>query len=323
MAKRFSIKRVVVNALMLLSVLATIGLVIGLLGRWHFVPDLAAHFRPIGVLALVLAGVVFLVLKCWKLAAAFLVIAGLFSIALFPYLIPARRDTQEPDVRIMILNVLTSNPDKQSVIRYIKKAEPDVFLLMEVDYNWQLEVEKVLRDAYPHGVHQPRNDNFGISLYSKFPLRESKVVTDFGLHELPSIDTHVVLPGGKSFQFIGIHPIPPMNQNYWQSRNQQMLDVLTHRRLSIPVVVGGDFNCTPWSYHFRRFEKEAKLRDTALGRGISPTWVPSSNLGRILSLPLDHIFVSDEWSVCKRDVGPDVGSDHRGVVVELRLRADE
>ena len=77
----------------------------------------------------------------------------------------------------------------------------------------------------------------------------------------------------------------------------------------------GDLNCTPWSPHFDKFLQTARLRDSALGRGVSPTWFPIPLLG----LPIDHFLVSKEIEVVNRVVGPNVGSDHRPVVLTFRL----
>ena len=78
----------------------------------------------------------------------------------------------------------------------------------------------------------------------------------------------------------------------------------------------GDLNATPWSPAFRSLLRNSDLRDSRQGFGIHSTW-PSGTW--IMRVPLDHILVSGQVAVHSRVVGPDVGSDHRGVVVEFSL----
>ena len=81
-------------------------------------------------------------------------------------------------------------------------------------------------------------------------------------------------------------------------------------------MVLGDFNCAPWSPHFRRLCGGAKLRDAARGSGFAPTWYPS----RVpIGIPIDHVLVGPAVAVEEHRVGPALGSDHRPVLVDLRF----
>ena len=87
-------------------------------------------------------------------------------------------------------------------------------------------------------------------------------------------------------------------------------------RSPVPCIVVGDFNATPWSAGFRAFAAGSGLRDTALGRGMQPTWNARSLVMRI---PIDHIFAPPGTVVVRRVIGPDVGSDHFPVEADLIL----
>ncbi|WP_256199492.1 endonuclease/exonuclease/phosphatase family protein [Verrucomicrobium spinosum] len=79
------------------------------------------------------------------------------------------------------------------------------------------------------------------------------------------------------------------------------------------VIVAGDFNCTPWAWLYKDFLYQTHLVDTSQGRLFEATrhvWLPD----RIM---IDHVFVSSDWKVSGREVGPDFGSDHRPVFVSL------
>jgi endonuclease/exonuclease/phosphatase (EEP) superfamily protein YafD len=81
------------------------------------------------------------------------------------------------------------------------------------------------------------------------------------------------------------------------------------------VVVCGDFNTPPWSGPLRDFAGNAGLRDLYGGhawRGYSwPTW------SSLLRVPLDNCFLSGGVLVRAYRDGPNVGSDHRPLVVDL------
>ena len=84
----------------------------------------------------------------------------------------------------------------------------------------------------------------------------------------------------------------------------------------LPCPAGGDFNATPWCRAFRRLVSASGLVDTALGRGVQTTWNARYPAPRI---PIDHVLVPPTAIVLRRQVGPDVGSDHFPVEAEFVL----
>ena len=83
-----------------------------------------------------------------------------------------------------------------------------------------------------------------------------------------------------------------------------------------PVIVIGDFNATPWSSAFRTFEGDTGLVNSQRGYGLSATWPTSLP---ITLVPLDHMMHSDSLTTITRVVGPDLGSDHMPLTVEVSL----
>ena len=81
-----------------------------------------------------------------------------------------------------------------------------------------------------------------------------------------------------------------------------------------PLIVAGDFNCTPWSPFFSDLLAATGLHDSALGFGVWPTW-NSSLLP--LGLKIDHVLVTGGVVARNHQVGADVGSDHFPVIVDL------
>jgi endonuclease/exonuclease/phosphatase (EEP) superfamily protein YafD len=81
------------------------------------------------------------------------------------------------------------------------------------------------------------------------------------------------------------------------------------------AVVCGDFNTPPWTGPLRRFAADARLHDLYGRRAWAvyswPTW------GYVLRVPLDNCFVSNGVVVTHHHFGPNVGSDHRPLVVDI------
>jgi len=61
------------------------------------------------------------------------------------------------------------------------------------------------------------------------------------------------------------------------------------------------------------------LPDSRAGRGIQPSW-PAS-LPAALRIPIDHCLVSPGIAVVGRQLGPQVGSHHLPVIVDLAVPA--
>lgn len=285
-------------------------------GGWHWAMDLMSHFRCYyaGFAVLILVGLWHR--SSWSRWSVVIVL--IYNLGLIvPYYLPVTQTASTSTATtfsIISLNVLTSNPDKGSVVSYLRDRQPDLILVMEVNADWGLAL-KELDDLYPHRLFQFRPDNFGIGLMSKWPLTEPRIV-DFGDLELPSIVAPIERDG-QQFVLVGTHPLPPVGARGTSERNTQLAAVARYVRDSKKrCVVAGDFNATPWSVAFREFDTESGLRDSARGLGIQNSWNAKSWLMRI---PIDHVFVPQDAIVIRRAIGPDVGSDHFPVEATIAL----
>jgi endonuclease/exonuclease/phosphatase (EEP) superfamily protein YafD len=235
---------------------------------------------------------------------------------LSPYLFPqtgsAFAGTRR--LRVVTLNVHTANPRHDLVEAFLRHEDPDVIVLTEVDDRWLTQLAP-LTNRWPHSVPAPRDDNFGIALFSRHPLRDARAVY-LGEAGVPSIEAEVRFESG-SVVVVGTHPLPPSGAENSGLRDGQLDQVGEHLAgRSGPRILLGDLNTTPWSPVIRRLLTRSGLKDSLRGRGYQPTW-PSHFF--LFWIPLDHCLVSDEVAVLARHVGPHVGSDHRPVIVDLGL----
>lgn len=291
--------------------------VIASAGSWHWSFDLISHFRCY-YFALALIWIMAICRQQRRISQVCLAMALVWNgWLILPYYWP-QRETAIPEavtvVSMISLNVYTANPDKAVVVDYLRNRHPDLIIVMEVDIDWALALQE-LNDLYPHRLVQPRADNFGIGLLSKWPLTEPRFV-EFAGTELPNVVARVNREGHE-FQIIATHPLPPISAGNSQERNAQLRDLADFvKESNVPSIVAGDFNASPWSSAFRDFGARSGLKDSALGYGIQGTWNAKSWLIRI---PIDQVFVPPRSLVTRRVVGPAVGSDHFPVEATIAL----
>lgn len=93
------------------------------------------------------------------------------------------------------------------------------------------------------------------------------------------------------------------------------------RQTGSPILAVGDLNATPINANFHIFSKYSGLEPLTDGWRTKGTW-PGS-LSPWLALPIDHIFASDVFSVVHQEIGPDFGSDHRPIYMEMNMAIDK
>ena len=297
----------------------------GSCGTWHWLLDLASHFRAYWLVAAAV-GLVLALRRPRSAACALCALALVGNVwAMLPYWLAgpgvlaaaaaAQPGSQnESTLALILVNVHRQNPDRSLAVAYLRGRAPDVAVLIEPNAQWLADLSS-LDEIYPFRVAEPRDDNFGIVVLSRWPLADTRIVT-LGGTPFPNIVTTVRFRG-RDIRLVATHPHPPFNSAYAAALTEQLAAVADAAAAAVPpCIVAGDFNATPWSLPYRSFRSRSGLRDTAQGRGVQPTW----NARRVAPrIPIDHVFASPDLAVLHRAVGPDVGSDHFPVEVTLVL----
>ncbi len=290
-----------------------------LAARWDWRADLLTHFQvpALGATALALA---VLIRQRRRAAAALAVLAVCQAWPLIqfygPNPVPADPNATGR-LRILMANVLSSNDDHERIARLIRREQPDVAGLVEVTHNWLADLEMARRD-YPYHFELPAGGR-GLALW----LRKKPL--DPVLLDVPSPDGWPFLQvtidlGGLPCRLWLVHPANPFLRRGLNLGITE-LDALAERiaRAGGSRIVVGDMNTTDGSPYFGDFLRISGLRDSRLGFGIQPSWPTWSPL----RIPIDHGFVSDDLAVIDRRLGPDIGSDHRPLILEVGpARAD-
>ena len=214
---------------------------------------------------------------------------------------------------VMVANVrLTNNPDGR-LIKQVRRYQPDVFVVLEVNDQW-LNALAPLEQTMPQTIRHTTGSYFGIALYSRLPLHSSEVRYLAG-QDTPQIITEVELPTGEHVDFLGIHPRPPHPSQSALGRDAVLLKagLLLHDS-DRPGVVAGDLNATPWERAVTHMREIARLVDPRHGYGFLPTYDANSWWMR---WPLDHVFYEAGFDALELIRGDDFGSDHFPYVARL------
>jgi len=249
----------------------------------------------------------------------------LFSL-IFPFTVISKKqvvcathDLPDQSISLMIANVYEDNTNSKGCLAEIKKANPDVVLLLETNERWNRET-KSLANSYPYEVLVPMENTYGMLLYSKLPLSDTAVkfmVED----DIPSIHTKITLKNGMDIQLYAVHPTPPVPQENVRSaeRDKELLLVADlAKAANIPVIVMGDLNDVAWSYTTELFLKMSGLLDPRRGRGFYNTFHAHHSFMRF---PLDHAFISEEFKLKSLNRLSNFDSDHFPMFVSLQYEA--
>lgn len=312
--KRFAIG--LCEAALLLTLLFSIVTVFGQLHR-NF--DLFSHFRFQYFITSVLLTLVFVALR-WRgyvwLGVLAVAVNGYFVVPWFLSLdeAVANDNATVAPIKLVHANVLHTNDDANRLMALVRDEQPDLIVLQEATPKW-ISMLYPIEPSYPYTLIEARGDQFGIALYSKFPLDSTAIIESVPLGFPDLIATAIV--GGKRLNIISTHPIPPVGVGRYAARNLQLDSVAKlAARTPDPVIVVGDLNITMWGHHYGRLEEISGLRNARRGFGIEPTW-PLFFLPALI--PIDHCLVSDGIHVVDFRTGPQIGSDHLPIVVSMVL----
>ncbi len=221
-------------------------------------------------------------------------------------------------IRVATINVYTSNQNSQAVLELIAREQPEILVLVETDRRW-LNSLSPLEMYYPHRISHPRDDNFGLAIYSRIPFINAHI-RQFTSADIPSLVCSFHM-NGRVVTVVATHPLPPVNIDYQVLRDQQLqsLAQFIHDRQG-PLIVAGDLNLTMFSPVYRSFVETSGLQNTRKGQGVLGTWPTSGT--RIMRLPLDHILHTADFATINCRVGPSVGSDHFPFIADLAFLAN-
>jgi endonuclease/exonuclease/phosphatase (EEP) superfamily protein YafD len=225
-------------------------------------------------------------------------------------------DGRGPVLKVASANVYLGNHDLARLARWLEAEDPDLVFLQEVAAE---AVPQLPVDRYPHAVIRRPFEPYTVVLLSRHPVEVmQEVELDARLEGHRRSYRVAVDWNGRRLAVAAVHLAAPMAPWFHDTRNALLRDTVAWvRQQQRPALIAGDLNATPWSRPLRRAADEGMRRATSL----VPTWASMPWLSAVVPgfIPIDHVLASSHWTVVEHGVGPALGSDHRPVVVSLRL----
>ncbi|NND90311.1 MAG: endonuclease [Granulosicoccus sp.] len=266
----------------------------------------------------------------WTSASALLVLAVLVYQCywIYPYTGLHRREVENrvirpgdtrPTLRMLNSNVLMTNRNSEPLLSLIRQHQPDIVITLESDQWWQDKLDTL--DGYIHRIRCPLDNLYGMHVYSRLPLTESRI--DYLVEDdKPSMSALVNLDSDHQIQLHVVHPAPPAPGENDESTERDVELLMLAKALeerNNRIIVAGDLNDVAWSATTRLFRQLSGLLDLRVGRGLFNTFHAEHWYAR---WPLDHIFVSSHFEVVDIRRLPYIGSDHFPLLVELGMTDD-
>lgn len=301
-----------------LTVTASAALLASALGRWFWIFDLLTHFRPhLAVLLLIgSAAALFCGERRLAVVGLLLVVAAAVPIVGYTRARPLDVQPNASQFRLVTFNIWHHNSETSRVAEFLEHSEADVLVIQEATPMHARLLRQQLA-SYRYSMLDGTLDD-GTIVFSRWPLQDSQYVE--------------LAPGGARvasitvrwrdhpIQLLGVHLHWPLGSRVSRFRNAELVTLATMSKdaASRPLLVAGDFNITPWSSFYRRFVRDSQLTDADLGQRLQASW--PSILGPF-GIRIDHCLHSQHWDAVETRTGPELGSDHLPVIVDLRLRA--
>jgi endonuclease/exonuclease/phosphatase (EEP) superfamily protein YafD len=293
----------------------------GFAGRLFWIFDLFSHFRVHYFWGLTVCAVALAALKRRKLA----VIPGIFALVNLALIVPLYLGDPRPAARsktagfrILSLNLQSTNREFGALREYVRQKSPDVAVFSTVNHDWAVQLEPLGAEFPYHKIFLPPEGGiYGIAIFSRHFLSD---VSPLNLG-----DGNLAIGAGLFIEsqpvtIFGVHTDSPRSRAQTASRDRQLTRLAESiARQRFEVVVVGDFNTTSWSYAFNDLLRASDLRDSRPGFGVEASW-PAA-LGP-LGIAIDHCLISREIRVKRREIGADICSDHRPLVVDLTVKAE-
>lgn len=221
------------------------------------------------------------------------------------------RATNALGLRIAHMNVLQPNDDHAEAIASVLATNADLISVQEVSPEWAAALRSGLAHQYPYQHIVPNDNCYGIALFSKLPFAQVSTISSAGA---PFIEAMIDV-GGSRVRVYAVHATSPISYAHFRRRNSQLTELAERvRRGAMPTLIVGDLNTVHWDGAYVRFCARSGARPIN-----SPYQITWPSIGPLAMIPLDHALVSGGLSPQGISTFKVQGSDHRGLLAEVRL----
>ncbi|MFF5635459.1 endonuclease/exonuclease/phosphatase family protein [Streptomyces sp. NPDC012825] len=219
-------------------------------------------------------------------------------------------------VRVLAANVEFGQAT-DALIATVRRERPGLVYVSECDRACRRALTTAFADELPHYASVEAEGSAGSVLLSAHPLRDWRMIP--ATMGMPGATAEIA---GRSVRVQLAHPMPPLpgQVDVWRRELGRIEDFAAPR--TGPTLIAGDFNASQDHAAFRAILREGRLRDAAwaAGKSRAATWPVEGPLPPYVQI--DHVLVSDEFSVEDVRFLDLAGSDHRAVLADLDLRGE-
>jgi endonuclease/exonuclease/phosphatase (EEP) superfamily protein YafD len=289
-------------------------------GRWDVHLDLLTHFAPLwlcgSVLTIAWAFGPLASGARWPLLAVGLAGTVFGSALVLPEILrpigPVDPSGAGHRLKVIQFNAWDENRDASRSVGWLVAQKPDLILMQEIT--------PLIRQGLVQSGFSYTRTMGHTAIFSKATPARTPVVVPMRLWpQLPTFTRATFNFQGASFSVLSVH----MDRRTADGDAAEVRALAELASLYPPssLIIGGDFNMTPWSFAMARLDQALPLerRDRALATW--PALLPwRGGIGfPVAALPIDHLYAGSTWRTVSILRGPRLGSDHYPVIMTLSM----
>lgn len=283
----------------------------------HAALEYLSHLRPVWCLGVAVLTTLLLAVKCRRMALLGAIVLAVNLVPIAKLYVPTwtRAGSGDEKITLLQLNVWGGrNKHPALAVDAIKFADADIVGISEATSTWLTYLKKCLPE-YPYVIAEDRFG--GIAVFSKRPLADARIKY-YSTIRRPRVQARFSI-GDRKVTLLFIHPVTPFHGVDLRNGefDEVAEDAVKVNEAGEPLIIAGDFNCTPWSAYFDKLARDARVEDTEKGYGVQPTW---NAHWKVPIFPIDHCLASADFVTVRRIIGGKIGSDHLPVLTELSLK---
>ena len=309
--------------ILLFGSVAVFATVAGFFGSTWWLFDLAADYRFPLMLTLVGVAIAYGFGYGRGAAVIFLGAAVVNAVLIVPLWIAQQpKAATGNSIRVVAFDVEGDDQNRAEIFAWLDSVDADIVFLQGTDAGWAAAVAAT---GTPYRVLAgPPGEDPGTTVLAHPAVSVTAVsvtaasVTDGEPH------TEIVTElDGATLTLIGVDAEIPASSDEADARLEYFAAIAARAaEVETRVAVVGNLSTTRWSHAFRVLAGDLPLRSSEDGNGYSATWSIYPTFGltaaqHLLGLPIDHVLMSEDLTATAHTIGPDLGPNHRGVVVDL------
>ena len=214
---------------------------------------------------------------------------------------------------LITYNVARGNRDPAGTAAALMDSDADIVFLQETDGTFASYLPR-LKAKFPYG--NACRKRCSLAILSRWPL--SRVFWRYrdadGRPFGPALlTTTVALPWGARARLTTLH-LTRLSDSSRRAAQRDSLAAAVQDGGTDSLVLGGDFNLSPWGASMRTLESGLKPM-RRVTRAVFT--YPADGALRVPLIPIDHVFAGPAWRIAGVHRLPSTGSDHFPVRVNL------